>query len=92
MANASYAHTLPISKSPPCNRLPPPPNLSPPPQVVVDALNGAVATCSRPEMMRESMRLVADAWALMWALGPLDDWTAAQARPAWKREVRPPHC
>jgi hypothetical protein len=51
--------------------------------VLVEVLSARGAAVSTAEMMRESMKCAANAWALAAALDALDDWTINQARPTY---------
>jgi hypothetical protein len=47
-------------------------------QVLVDAFMGKVFSVNTAEMLRECMKMVANAWSLAQALDGLDEWTLAQ--------------
>jgi hypothetical protein len=46
--------------------------------VLVDAFMGKVFSVNTAEMLRECMKMVANAWSLAQALDGLDEWTLAQ--------------
>lgn len=52
------------------------------PQVLLEVLSAkARSVGSSEEMLRECMKVAANAWALKTALDALDDWTIDQVRP-----------
>lgn len=58
-------------------------------QVLVEVLSSKARAVGAAELLRESMKCAANAWALGVALGGLDDWTLSQIRPdAGQPEVR----
>jgi hypothetical protein len=58
-------------------------------QVLVEVLSSKARAVGAAELLRESMKCAANAWALAVALDGLDDWTLAQIRPdAVQPEVR----
>jgi hypothetical protein len=58
-------------------------------QVLVEVLSSKARAVGAAELLRESMKCAANAWALAVALDGLDDWTLAQTRPdAVQPEVR----
>eukprot|EP00775_Hariotina_reticulata_P012680 gene12680-12809_t len=52
-------------------------------KVLVEVLSARGASVSNAEMLRESMKCAANAWALTAALDAFDDWTINQARPTY---------
>lgn len=50
-------------------------------QVLVEVLSAKARAVGSAELLRESMKCAANAWALAVALDGLDDWTLAQIRP-----------
>lgn len=50
-------------------------------QVLVEVMSSKARAVGAAELLRESMRCAANAWALAVALDGLDDWTLAQIRP-----------
>jgi hypothetical protein len=52
-------------------------------QVLVEVLSLKARSVASEEMLRECMKVAANAWALSAALDGLDDWTIQQARPEW---------
>jgi hypothetical protein len=50
-------------------------------QVLVEVLSSKARAVGSAELLRESMKCAANAWALAVALDGLDDWTLAQIRP-----------
>jgi len=49
--------------------------------VLVEVLSFKARAVGAAELLRESMKCAANAWALTVALDGLDDWTLAQIRP-----------
>jgi hypothetical protein len=56
-------------------------------QVLVEVLSSKARAVGAAELLRESMKCAANAWALAVALDGLDDWTLAQIRPDAAQEV-----
>ncbi|WIA33058.1 hypothetical protein OEZ86_006214 [Tetradesmus obliquus] len=52
-------------------------------KVLVEVLSLKARSVASEEMLRECMKVAANAWALCAALDGLDDWTIQQARPEW---------
>ncbi|WIA12907.1 hypothetical protein OEZ85_006525 [Tetradesmus obliquus] len=52
-------------------------------KVLVEVLSLKARSVASEEMLRECMKVAANAWALSAALDGLDDWTIQQARPEW---------
>lgn len=63
--------------------LPPPALVGATSQVVIEVLSLKARSVGCVEMLRESMKVAANAWSLSAALDGLDDWTIQQARPEW---------
>jgi hypothetical protein len=58
-------------------------------QVLVEVLSSKARAVGAAELLRESMKCAANAWALGVALDGLDDWTLSQIRPdSVQAEVR----
>ena len=49
--------------------------------MLVEVLSAKARAVGAAELLRESMKCAANAWALAVALNGLDDWTLAQIRP-----------